>query len=162
MLYFFLPLYAFFSMDVLWILFVLGLLGFADMCKNRTKLGIGLFCAGNSPVTGEFPSQRPVTRIFDVFFDQRLNKRFSKRSWRRWFEAQWHSLWRRCNVTDASQLIHLLLESVCKQRLSSHEWALHAGTWWCHQMKKNPRYWPFVWGIHLVIWDDIAIIMMPL
>ena len=26
-------------------------------------------CAGNSPVTGEFPSQRPVTRSFDVFFD---------------------------------------------------------------------------------------------
>ena len=25
-------------------------------------------CAGNSPVTGEFPSQRPVTRSFDVFF----------------------------------------------------------------------------------------------
>ena len=26
-------------------------------------------CAGNSPVTGEFPAQRPVTRGFDVFFD---------------------------------------------------------------------------------------------
>ena len=24
-------------------------------------------CVGNSPVTGEFPSQRPVTRSFDVF-----------------------------------------------------------------------------------------------
>ena len=31
-------------------------------------------CAGNSPVTGKFPSQRPVTRRFDVFFDLRLNK----------------------------------------------------------------------------------------
>ena len=31
-------------------------------------------CAGNSPVTGEFPSQRPVTRSFDVFFDLRLNE----------------------------------------------------------------------------------------
>ena len=27
---------------------------------------------GNSPVTGEFPAQRPVTRSFDVFFDLRL------------------------------------------------------------------------------------------
>ena len=27
---------------------------------------------GNSPVTGEFPSQRPVRRSFDVFFDLRL------------------------------------------------------------------------------------------
>ena len=37
-------------------------------------------CAGNSPVPGEFPSQRPVTRIFDVFFDLRLNKRLSKQA----------------------------------------------------------------------------------
>ena len=35
-------------------------------------------CAGNSPVTGEFPTQRPVTRSIDVFFDLRLNKRLSK------------------------------------------------------------------------------------
>ena len=35
-------------------------------------------CARNSPVTGEFPSQKPVTRSFDVFFDLRLNKRLSK------------------------------------------------------------------------------------
>ena len=30
-------------------------------------------CAGNLPVTGEFPAQRPVTRNFAVFFDLRLN-----------------------------------------------------------------------------------------
>ena len=29
--------------------------------------------AGNSPVTGEFPTQRPVTRSFDVFFGLHLN-----------------------------------------------------------------------------------------
>ena len=40
-------------------------------------------CAGNSPVTGEFPAQRPVTRRFYVFFDMCLNKRLSKqpRGW---------------------------------------------------------------------------------
>ena len=27
---------------------------------------------------GEFPTQRPVTQSFDVFFDLRLNKRLSK------------------------------------------------------------------------------------
>ena len=43
--------------------------------------------AGNSPVTGEFPSQRPVARSFDVFFDLRLNKRLSKQSWGWWFET---------------------------------------------------------------------------
>ena len=30
-------------------------------------------CAGDSPVTGEFPTQRPVTQSFDVFFDLRLS-----------------------------------------------------------------------------------------
>ena len=34
--------------------------------------------AGNSPVPGEFPSQMPVTRSFDIFFDLRLNKRLNK------------------------------------------------------------------------------------
>ena len=36
-------------------------------------------CAGNSSVTGDFPSQKPVTQSFDVFFDLCLNRRFSKR-----------------------------------------------------------------------------------
>ena len=35
-------------------------------------------CAGNSLVTGEFPSQRPVTRSFDVFFDLRLKSPASR------------------------------------------------------------------------------------
>ena len=38
-------------------------------------------CAGNSPVSGYFPAQRPVPRSFDVFFDLHLNKRLSKQSW---------------------------------------------------------------------------------
>ena len=41
-------------------------------------------CAGNSPVPGEFLTQRPVTPSFDVFFDLRLNKRLSKQSWGWW------------------------------------------------------------------------------
>ena len=44
-------------------------------------------CEGNSPVTGEIPLQRPVTRSFDVFFDLRLNKPLSKQLRRRWFET---------------------------------------------------------------------------
>ena len=40
-----------------------------------------VICARNSPVPGEFPVQRPVTRSFDVFYDLRLNKRLSKQSW---------------------------------------------------------------------------------
>ena len=37
-------------------------------------------CAGNSLATGEFPTQRPVTRSLDVFFDLRLNKLLRKQS----------------------------------------------------------------------------------
>ena len=54
-------------------------------------------CAGNSPVPGEFPAQRPVTRSFDVFFDLCPNKRLSKQSWGWWFETLSCSLWRHCN-----------------------------------------------------------------
>ena len=60
-------------------------------------------CAGNSPVSGEFPAQRPVTRSFDVFFDLCLNERLSKQSWGWWFETTSRSLWRHCNVCDKSQ-----------------------------------------------------------
>ena len=55
-------------------------------------------CAGNSPVTGGFPSQRAVTRSFDVFFDLRLNKRLSKHSRCQWFETPSCSLWRHYNA----------------------------------------------------------------
>ena len=44
-------------------------------------------CAGISPVPGEFPTQRPVTRSFDVFLDLRLNKPLSKQPWGWWFES---------------------------------------------------------------------------
>ena len=44
-------------------------------------------CAGISPVTSEFPSQKTVTQSFDVFFDLCLNKRLSKKSRRQWFET---------------------------------------------------------------------------
>ena len=54
-------------------------------------------CEGNLPVTGEFLSQRPVTRSFDVLFDLRLNKRLSKQSWCWWFETPSRPLWRQCN-----------------------------------------------------------------
>ena len=54
-------------------------------------------CAGNSPVPGEFPTQRPVTQSFDVYFDLRLNKRLRKQSWGWWFETLLCPLWRHSN-----------------------------------------------------------------
>ena len=43
--------------------------------------------AGFSPVTVEFPAQRPVTQSFDVFFDLHQNKRLSKQSRGWWFDT---------------------------------------------------------------------------
>ena len=57
-------------------------------------------CARNSPVPGEFPAQRPVTRSFDVFFHLRLNKRLSKQSWGWWFETLSCPLWRHRNQSQ--------------------------------------------------------------
>ena len=58
-------------------------------------------CVGNSPVTGEFPAQRPVTRSFEISSDLRLSKRLSKQSPGWWFEMPLCSLWRHCNAEDA-------------------------------------------------------------
>ena len=63
-------------------------------------------CAGNSPVPGEFPVQRPVTRGFNVFFDLRLNERLSKQSWGWWFETLSRPLWRHRNVLPTTQCLH--------------------------------------------------------
>ena len=53
---------------------------------------------GNPPVTGGFPSQRPVTHSFDVFFYLCQNKCLNKqlRCW--WFETPLRSIW--CNCDD--------------------------------------------------------------
>ena len=65
--------------------------------SNGNISGLLAICAGNSPVTGEFPAQRPVTRSFDVFFELRLNKRLSKQSWVWWFETPSRPVWHHCN-----------------------------------------------------------------
>ena len=79
-------------------------------------------CAGNSPVSGEFPAQRPVTRSFDL----RLNKRLSKQSWGWWFETLSCPLWRQCNVaqllTHAGVIFMLLLNRCVSvlRRVNTH------------------------------------------
>ena len=56
--------------------------GFVSCWRHQMETFSALLaiCTGNSPVPGEFPAQRPVTRSFDVFFDLRPNKRLSKPS----------------------------------------------------------------------------------
>ena len=76
------------------------------------KLALHALCADNSPVTGEFPSQRPVTLNFDDFFDLRLNKRLSKQSRHCWLETPSRSLWRHCNDHRIFQF-HYQMGNLC-------------------------------------------------
>ena len=46
--------------------------------SNGNIFALLALCEKNPPVTGGFPSQRPVTRSLEVFFDLRLNKLLSK------------------------------------------------------------------------------------
>ena len=62
---------------------------------NITRV-TGPLC-GEFTGSGEFPTQRPVTRSFDGFFYPRLNKRLTKQPWAWWFETPSWSLWRQCN-----------------------------------------------------------------
>ena len=80
---------------------------YASLCLNtkpwwcqqmETFSALLAICMGNSPVTREFPTQRPVTRSFDVFFDLHPNKRLSKQSWCWWFEMPLCPLWHHCNA----------------------------------------------------------------
>ena len=99
-------------MNTFWRVGLLSATGFLRQCVRRHFLVIISWwchqmetfsellalCAGNSPVTGRFPSQRPMTRSFDVVFDLRLNKRLSKQSWGWWFETLSRALWRHRNA----------------------------------------------------------------
>ena len=76
--------------------------------------------AGISPVNGEFPSQGPVTRSFDVFFDLRLNKMLSKQLRRRWFETPPRSLWRHCNIRLWGELYITIQLLIMKKNIFSH------------------------------------------
>ena len=57
-------------------------------------------CEGNPPVTGGFPSQRPMTRSFDVFVDRRLTNGWANNRDAGNLRRQSRSLWRHRN--DAS------------------------------------------------------------
>ena len=82
--------------------------------QMETFCTLQALCEGNSPVTGEFPSQRPVTRSFDVSLICALNKRLSLQSWGWLFETPSRSLWRHCNGVFSSKSIWILNE-VCFQ-----------------------------------------------
>ena len=68
-----------------------------------------------TPVTGGFPSQRPVMWNVDVFFDLCLNKWLNKQSRRWWFEIPSHSLCHYNVITSAYPQPQLLssLSTAC-------------------------------------------------
>ena len=80
-------------------------------------------CAGNSPVPGQFPTQRPVTRSFDIFFGLRLNKRLSKQSWGWWFQTISLPLW--CHYTGLWML---------QIRRAMQIWCLFVLSWYSPDM----------------------------
>ena len=127
-------------------------------------------CAGNSPVPGEFPAQRPITRSFDVFFDLRLNKRFSKQSWGWWFETLSGPLWHHRNATSILERIyHITVGLHCiyiltnpqmrwKINKKNHPWCIamypqtyHSAHWWPSVvMMPTLSHW---WQQRLLLWS---------
>ena len=76
------------------------------MSSNENIFRVTGLCEGNSPVTGEFPAQRPVTRSFDIFFDLCLNNGWpNNQSWSWWFEMPSHPLWHHCNESYSLHMV---------------------------------------------------------
>ena len=67
--------------------------------QMETFFALLAICAGNSPVPGEFPTQRTVTRSFGVFFDLHPNKRW----WDWWLETPSCPLWRHHKALNAEE-----------------------------------------------------------
>ena len=74
--------------------------------QMETSSTLLALCAGKSLVTGEFPSQKPVTPNFDVIFDRRLKQRLSIKSW---FETPSRSSRPHCNGVQVGINIRLCM-----------------------------------------------------
>ena len=84
---------------------------------------------------GEFPTQRPVSRSSDVFFDLHPNKKLSKQPWGWWFETQSWSLWLHCNKPPNMHLFSW--GSFGNPSPTSHR---RVGVWWATFAHKH--WWP--------------------
>ena len=120
------------------------------------------FCMGNSPVTSEFPSQRPVTWSSYVFFYLRLHIQLSKQLRHRWFEMPSHYLWHHCNDQLSRQSkqrsameLHTLKQDVWRsvQRHVSGAWINNCTTCFSLEMQffsmPSIRYGIFVLSSNL-------------
>ena len=80
----------------------IGWLGNMMTSSNGKFSALLALCAGTLPVTGELPTQRPVTRSFDVFVELCVNKQLSKQPCGWCFQTPVSSLWRHCNACSAT------------------------------------------------------------
>ena len=115
------------------------------------------------PLCGEFidhrwiPSQRPVSRSFDVYFDLRLNKRWSKQSWGWWFETSSRSLWRHYNdmIHDSCAARHYndVIMTTMASKITSIT-VVYSTFYSDADQRKHQSSAPlaFVWGIHRDRW----------
>ena len=92
--------------------------------------------AGNSPVTGEFPSHRPVTRSFDAFFDLRLNKRLSKQPRRHSAHYDVTVMW--LYVPNSDPVIRAAVGSFGVQRVTLVQF-------WIGGFRAVWKEWPQIW-----------------
>ena len=100
-------------------------------------------CAGNSPVPGEFPTQRPVTRSFDVSFDLRLNKQLSKQWWGWWFETLSCLLWRHRNgCPRPHNFINMIIHWGLEMDISVSETDQHWFRLWFVTILFDAEPWP--------------------
>ena len=122
-------------------------------------------CVGNSPITGEFLAQRPVTRSFDVFFDMRLNIRLSKQWWGWWFEAPSHPLWRHCNEEIGFDQAWQTSLSTGDVRGPFYAWLVvcHGGIWIhetveCTQTTRpvESTHWTYIFSSHNSLWVSVV------
>ena len=99
-----------------------------DVIKWKHFLRYWPFGAGNSLITCEFPTKRPMTPSFDVFFDLRLNGRLSKQSWGWWFETPSRLLWRHSNGQP-------YLTLTCRVKIDPDQQSKYHSCWCCGSLR---------------------------
>ena len=77
-----------------------------DESSNENISRVTGFCAGNSPVTGDFPAQNQWRGALMFSLICVLNKRLSKQLLGWWFETPSRSLWRHCNAVQMDRVLN--------------------------------------------------------
>ena len=130
-------------------------------------------CTGNSPVTGEFPSQRRVTRNFDVslicaWTNGWVNNRQSGGLRRHWdhydvtvmegsFVVQWRlmatEIWINI-VLDNGLLLHGV-KPLSGPMLTNHQWPSLDGNFTGHARIYLSSLWKLVWKLMIWVYSPI-------